>query len=642
MRIDLGRRAIVRSCYLDPSLSLSLSLSLGPRALLVRSFVRSFATAVYGTVLEISIAILAGVNRESVYDLSYDIIGAVILIVVTFVLCLSNRSSSFLLLGANLVGVILAIFTAIAGFTQASGEVFSSDWNPGGGDGDGLFPSLPYLMFAFTGFEAPSYSVEEAIDPAKDILPAYLWTLGISMPIYLLLALSLAFMVNMQELQLCQYFDWQGVPTSCPDDRIERYWIGVVYAFSKYGMTWMKYIFAVGAMINIMTSLLVSLYITARLMMVGAREWLLPPVLATVSVRTREPIYATLLAGFIAAILCLFLSYNSMANLVGFAYLLINLLVSNVYLARRFWPGVKLRYTRYGNVEAAAPRFMNEIDGGALTGGFSSVVRSIDVSSRGTNQSTFKSDTESRSLPIPCSPRHSTPLQTLPEARKEEQQQQLQQQGTDAEINTSTDTDGDSNATYATNASSQTSTNPRLWKFLRIEHRMTKKTHRWMVVLFLVAINGTGVATGVVRRLKQSHHFYAYPFVAWIIVTLLMWLMCPIEYEPKKWHIHRHLLPFVPSVAILGFTFLACWIQEVQQYTASLIIIGSVALVYVFFSMPLSYIRKHSTWVTSTDVREIDLVYRESKEMWIGVDELTSRPSFKNKNTFAGAHSAGG
>ena len=600
----------------------------------LRSFARSFATAVYGTVLEISIAIIAGVDRESVYAFSYDIIGSVILIAVTFVLCLSNRSSSFVLIAANLVGVILALFTAIAGFTQASGEVFSSDWNPGG-DGNGMFPALPYLMFAFTGFEAPSYSVEEAIDPAKDILPAYLWTLGISMPIYLLLALSLAFMVNMQELQQCQNFQWQGVPTSCPEDLIERYWIGVVYAFSKYGMKWMKYIFAVGALINIMTSLLVSLYITARLMMVGAREWLLPPVLATVSVRTREPIYATLLAGLIAAILCFFLTYNSMANLVGFAYLLINLLVSNVYLARRFWPAVKLRYTRYGNVEAAAPRFMNEIDGGALTGGFSSMVRSIDISSRGTNQSTFKSDTESGSLPLPCSPRYSTPLQTLPEAQNEEQQQQ----GTDAEINTGTDTDVDSNAT---NASNQTSTNPRLWKLLRIEHRMTKKTHRWMVVLFLVAINGTGIATGVVRRFVPSHHMYAIPFGAWIIVTFLMWLMCPIEYEPRKWHIHRHLLPFVPSVAILGFTFLACWIQELQQYTASLIIIGSVALVYVFVSMPLSYIRKHSTWVTSTDVREIDLVYRESKEMWIGVDELTSRPSFKNKHTFAGAHSAGG
>ena len=43
--------------------------------------------------------------------------------------------------------------------------------------------------------------------------------------------------------------------------------------------------------------------------------------------------------------------------------------------------------------------------------------------------------------------------------------------------------------------------------------------------------------------------------VAWAVTTISMFLMCPMEYEPKEWAIKWYLLPFMPSFAILLICF---------------------------------------------------------------------------------------
>lgn len=171
--------------------------------------------------------------------------------------------------------------------------------------------------------------------------------------------------------------------------------------------------------------------------------------------------------------------------------------------------------------------------------------------------------------------------------------------------------------------------NPRMWRLLNIEHRLTKKAHRWMVAVFVIFINAFGIGCGLAQRFSQAPTSsvdspnIVWPFlVAWAFVTFLMSLMCPIEYEPATWKIHRVALPWVPSTLIFGLTFMVCMLARSRQYIASACIIGGVLFFYVFFSLPLSYVKVHSDAKARSGEREIELVFEQDRGIWTRVDQL--------------------
>ena len=65
------------------------------------------------------------------------------------------------------------------------------------------------------------------------------------------------------------------------------------------GVYWAPYLVALGALMGIVTALTVGLFSAARLMMVGARDWLLPPLLSRVSPRTQTPLVAQTVLGLL-------------------------------------------------------------------------------------------------------------------------------------------------------------------------------------------------------------------------------------------------------------------------------------------------------------------------------------------------------
>lgn len=61
----------------------------------------------------------------------------------------------------------------------------------------------------------------------------------------------------------------------------------------------MQYIVATAAVLGCITGLMVGLYAISRLVMVVARDWMLPPFLARVSTRTQTPLVAQIVLGLI-------------------------------------------------------------------------------------------------------------------------------------------------------------------------------------------------------------------------------------------------------------------------------------------------------------------------------------------------------
>jgi amino acid transporter len=128
----------------------------------------------------------------------------------------------------------------------------------------------------------------------------------------------------------------------------------------------MSYFVAVTALLGILTSLLVSLYSVARLVMVASRDWLLPPQLARVSARTQTPLAAQAAVGGAVAAVALLVAFVELSQLVSFGTLFAMWMVCNTLLFRRFYPDVKLRFTRYGTVEATQSASLRRVPGAAL------------------------------------------------------------------------------------------------------------------------------------------------------------------------------------------------------------------------------------------------------------------------------------
>ena len=141
-------------------------------------------------------------------------------------------------------------------------------------------------------------------------------------------------------------------PGNCTGVGQPAYSLAYIVAFNEQKLYWMQYIVAIAALLGITTSLLVGLYSVARLAMVAARSWLLPPPLARISPRTQTPVIAQMTLGVIIAVIAMVGTFNRLSELASLGALFAMWMVSNAVLYRRYYPSVKLRYTAHGTVEA--------------------------------------------------------------------------------------------------------------------------------------------------------------------------------------------------------------------------------------------------------------------------------------------------
>jgi APA family basic amino acid/polyamine antiporter len=250
--------------------------------------------------------------------------------------------------GVTLAKLALLVAIAIAGFVKASAATFAAGWlapvqaemqiaAPGA---EGIFLAAGLLVFASTGFDAICNTAEEARSPAA--LPgALLGTVLVSSTLYVALAAAQSLMATPEALAAAC-----GGANGC---------VALVDAFAAVGLPAMRYVVALAALAGTATALLVSLWAGSRLAMVAARGWLLPRGLARVSPRWRTPLRAHAALGALVFLAVLLVPFLELPELSSLGSLFSAWAVANVVLYRRFHPGVKLRFTGHGTVEAASP-----------------------------------------------------------------------------------------------------------------------------------------------------------------------------------------------------------------------------------------------------------------------------------------------
>ncbi|KAI3994124.1 hypothetical protein MKX01_012381 [Papaver californicum] len=253
-------------------------------------------------------------------DIVVDPCAAVLVIVVTGLLCVGIKESSFVQAIVTTANLIVMVFIIIVGGylgfkTGWTGYELPSGFFPFGVNG--MLAGSATVFFAYIGFDSVASTAEEVKNPQRDL------PLGIGAS--LSICCSLYMLVSVVIVGLVPYYAMD------PDTPISS-------AFASHGMQWAVYIITAGAVTALCSTLMGSILPQPRILMAMSRDGLLPPFFADVNRRTQVPVKSTILTGVCAAMLAFFMDVSQLAGMVSVGTLLAFTIVAISILILRYVP----------------------------------------------------------------------------------------------------------------------------------------------------------------------------------------------------------------------------------------------------------------------------------------------------------------
>ncbi|KAF8049092.1 hypothetical protein N665_2295s0002 [Sinapis alba] len=253
-------------------------------------------------------------------DVVVDPCAAILVFIVTGLLCLGIKESTFAQGIVTAVNVCVLLFVIVAGSylgfkTGWAGYELPTGFFPFGVDG--MFAGSATVFFAFIGFDSLASTAEEVKNPQRDL------PIGIGLALFL--CCSLYMMVSIVIVGLVPYYAMD------PDTPISS-------AFASHDMQWAVYLITLGAVMALCSALMGSLLPQPRILMAMARDGLLPSLFSDVNRRTQVPVKASVATGFCAATLSFFLDVSQLAGMVSVGTLLAFTMVAISVLILRYVP----------------------------------------------------------------------------------------------------------------------------------------------------------------------------------------------------------------------------------------------------------------------------------------------------------------
>ncbi|KAJ6951818.1 hypothetical protein NC653_041079 [Populus alba x Populus x berolinensis] len=249
-----------------------------------------------------------------------DPCAAVLILVVTLLLCIGIKESSFAQTVVTTVNVFGMLFIIIVGGylafkTEWIGYELPSGYFPFGVNG--MLAGSAVVFFSFIGFDVVASTAEEVKNPQRDLPLGIGVALSICCILYMLVSVVIVGLVPYYALD--------------PDTPISS-------AFASHGMQWAVYIITTGAVTALCASLMGSLLPQPRMFMAMARDGLLPSFFSDISERTQVPVKSTVIIGILAAALAFFMDVSQLAGMVSVGTLLAFTSVAVSVLILRYVP----------------------------------------------------------------------------------------------------------------------------------------------------------------------------------------------------------------------------------------------------------------------------------------------------------------
>ncbi|ETE57682.1 Cationic amino acid transporter 4, partial [Ophiophagus hannah] len=261
-----------------------------------------------------------------------DFLASGIVLIATAFISFGARFSSWLnhVFSAISMGVIL--FILVMGFLLARAQNWSASEGGFAPYGiSGIMAGSATCFYAFVGFDVIATSSEEARNPEKAIPRAIAISLSLATGAYILVSVVLTLMVPWHSLD--------------PDSALAD-------AFYKRGYSWAGFIVATGSICAMNTVLLSNLFSLPRIVYAMAEDGLFFQVFAHVHPRTKVPVVAIVVFGFLMSILSLIFDLEALVQFLSIGTLLAYTFVAASVIILRFQPAKTEAQDAAGRSEA--------------------------------------------------------------------------------------------------------------------------------------------------------------------------------------------------------------------------------------------------------------------------------------------------
>ncbi len=242
-----------------------------------------------------------------------DLFAMILCLLTAFILSRGMRNAArfeTVVVGIKVAVVLLVIVAGV-------GHIKSGNYTPFAPAGlGGAVGGAATVFFAVFGYDAMSTAAEESKDAQRHMPKAIIYSLTISMVLYVAVCLVLTGMVNYTEID----------PKS-----------GISSAFKTAGLSGLSSVIAVGAIVGILTVLFTFMLGATRVWYAMARDGLLPQWFAHTHPKRHVPVRVTWIAGVASAVLAGLLPIAEVAELTNIGILLafIVVCIAIIVLRRR-------------------------------------------------------------------------------------------------------------------------------------------------------------------------------------------------------------------------------------------------------------------------------------------------------------------
>lgn len=188
----------------------------------------------------------------------------------------------------------------------------------------GIMSAAAIIFFAYIGFDAVSTAAEETVNPKRDIPLGLTICMIVIIILYIAVSLVLTGMVPYKEIDVNN-----ALPAS----------------LARIGINWGSALVGVGAVVGMISSLLVTIYGQVRIFMVMARDGLIPKSFASISQKHGTPAKCTIITGALTAAIGGLLPLTVLMDLCNIGTLSAFVVVSiGVIVLRKTMPNIERKF----------------------------------------------------------------------------------------------------------------------------------------------------------------------------------------------------------------------------------------------------------------------------------------------------------